>query len=101
MAFIRSKKIKGRTYYYLVSCFRTKQGKVRQKVVAYLGTEPSIKGKIDYLTWWINWQTERMAGPPPSSRCLRPLSQSEKAAWDREWIEEKANLERQIKKRKK
>lgn len=37
MAYIRSKKIKGKTYYYIVEGKLNKQGKVKQKVILYLG----------------------------------------------------------------
>ena len=36
MAFVRKKKVKGRSYYYLVENARIR-GKVRQKVIKYLG----------------------------------------------------------------
>ncbi|MBA7698748.1 hypothetical protein ES703_107430 [subsurface metagenome] len=43
MAFVRGKKRNGRTYYYLVEN-RWDHGKVRQKVLRYLGAEkPSPK----------------------------------------------------------
>ena len=37
MAYIRSKKIKGHTYYYAVEGNIDKRGKVKQKVLMYLG----------------------------------------------------------------
>ena len=37
MAYLRSKKISGRQYFYLVESVR-EGGKVRQKVVKYIGT---------------------------------------------------------------
>ena len=37
MAYIRNKKIKGQTYYYVVEGKLDKQGKVKQKVLLYLG----------------------------------------------------------------
>lgn len=37
MAYIRSKKIKGHTYYYVVEGNIDKRGKVKQKVLMYLG----------------------------------------------------------------
>jgi len=37
MAYIRSKKIKGYTYYYVVEGKLDKGGKVKQKVLMYLG----------------------------------------------------------------
>ena len=45
MAFIRSKKIKGQTYYYIVEN-RLVEGKVRQKVLRYLGKADSILEKL-------------------------------------------------------
>jgi hypothetical protein len=37
MVYIRSKKIKGNTYYYVVEGKLDKRGKVKQKVILYLG----------------------------------------------------------------
>ena len=37
MAYIRSKKIKGKIYYYVVEGKLDKRGKVKQKVLIYLG----------------------------------------------------------------
>ena len=37
MVYIRSKKIKGYTYYYIVEGNIDKRGKVKQKVLMYLG----------------------------------------------------------------
>ena len=37
MAYIRSKKVKGKTYYYIVEGKLNRQGKVKQKVILYLG----------------------------------------------------------------
>ena len=37
MAYIRSKKIKGKIYYYVVEGKLDKEGKVKQKVLMYLG----------------------------------------------------------------
>jgi len=46
MAFVRTKKIKGGTYYYLVESIR--EGKrVRQKVIKYLGTKAPTKEEIE------------------------------------------------------
>ena len=41
MVYIRSKKIKGKTYYYIVEGKLIK-GKVKQKVILYLGNVESI-----------------------------------------------------------
>jgi len=37
MAYIRSKRIKGKIYYYIVEGKLDKRGKVKQKVLMYLG----------------------------------------------------------------
>jgi len=42
MAYIRSKKVKGKTYYYLVEGKLDKRGKVKQKVLLYLGNIGNI-----------------------------------------------------------
>jgi len=45
MAFIRSKKIKGQTYHYIVEN-QLVNGKVRQKVLLYLGKADSLLEKL-------------------------------------------------------
>jgi hypothetical protein len=42
MAYVRSKKIKGKTYYYIVEGKLDNEGKVKQKVLMYLGTIDNI-----------------------------------------------------------
>ena len=42
MVYIRSKKIKGKTYYYIVEGKLDKKGKVKQKVLMYLGNIDNI-----------------------------------------------------------
>jgi len=42
MAYIRSKKVKGKTYYYVVEGKLDKRGKVKQKVLLYLGNVDRI-----------------------------------------------------------
>jgi hypothetical protein len=42
MAYIRSKKIKGKTYYYIVEGKIDEKGKVKQKVLMYLGNIENI-----------------------------------------------------------
>ena len=42
MAYIRSKKVKGHTYYYAVEGKLDKRGKVKQKVIMYLGNVKHI-----------------------------------------------------------
>ncbi len=44
MAFLRAKKINGNLYFYLVKSVRI-EGKVRQKVVKYIGTQKNL-GKM-------------------------------------------------------
>ncbi len=39
MAYIKRKKIKGRTYYYMAESYR-EAGKVKTRTLKYLGTEP-------------------------------------------------------------
>ena len=48
MAYIRKKKIKGQTYYYIVEGRYDNQGKVHQKVIKYLGNIQSILEKIKF-----------------------------------------------------
>lgn len=42
MAYVRSKKIKGKTYYYIVEGKLDERGKVKQKVLLYLGSVDKI-----------------------------------------------------------
>lgn len=46
MAYIRSKKIQGKLYYYVVEGKMDKKGKVKQKVLLYLGTAESVLNKM-------------------------------------------------------
>ncbi len=46
MAYIRKKKIKGKTYYYIVEAVREKD-KVKQKVIRYVGTMETLMKKLD------------------------------------------------------
>jgi len=48
MAYIRKKKIKGKTYYYIVEGIYDKQGKVKQKVIKYLGNIKNILQKYEF-----------------------------------------------------
>lgn len=47
MAYIRSKKIKGKTYYYIVEG-KLVDGKVKQKVLRYLGNVSNILKVFDF-----------------------------------------------------
>lgn len=49
MAYLRSKNIKGKLYYYIVEGKRDEQGKVKQKVIKYLGTVENILQK--FIFW--------------------------------------------------
>jgi len=42
MVYIRSKKVKGKIYYYVVEGKLDKKGKVKQKVIMYLGNTKHI-----------------------------------------------------------
>ncbi|MFH1316506.1 MAG: hypothetical protein ABII01_03245 [Candidatus Woesearchaeota archaeon] len=46
MAYVRTKKIKGKNYYYVVEGKRDDEGKVKQKVIKYLGTVETILNKF-------------------------------------------------------
>lgn len=48
MVYLRMKKIKGRNYYYIVEGKRDKEGKVKQKVIKYLGTVENILKKFEF-----------------------------------------------------
>jgi hypothetical protein len=45
MAFIRRKKVKGKTYYYIVESYKEK-GRVKQKVIYYIGTVNNLLKKL-------------------------------------------------------
>jgi hypothetical protein len=45
MAFIRRKKVKGKTYYYIVESYKEK-GRVKQKVIYYIGTTNNLLKKL-------------------------------------------------------
>lgn len=49
MAYIRFKKIKGNTYYYIVEGKKDDSGKVKQKVVRYLG---NVKHILEVFKFW-------------------------------------------------
>ena len=42
MAYIRAKKVKGNTYYYVVEGKLDKEGKVKQKVILYMGNVETV-----------------------------------------------------------
>lgn len=48
MAYIRAKKIKGKSYYYVVEGKLDKRGKVKQKVILYLGNVKHILEVFNY-----------------------------------------------------
>lgn len=48
MVYIRSKKIKGKIYYYVVEGKLDKKGKVKQKVIMYLGNAKHILKVFDF-----------------------------------------------------
>ena len=48
MAYIRSKKVKGNTYYYIVEGKLNRIGKVKQKVILYLGNTSHIREVFEF-----------------------------------------------------
>ena len=48
MAYLRAKKIKGKNYYYIVEGTRDDNGKVKQKVIKYLGNVDNILEKFSF-----------------------------------------------------
>jgi len=45
MVFLRTKKIKNKNYYYIVEAFR-ESGKIKQKVIMYVGTVENMLKKL-------------------------------------------------------
>ncbi|MEK6839979.1 MAG: hypothetical protein AABX72_03490 [Nanoarchaeota archaeon] len=45
--YLRTKKVKGKTYYYLVEYSKV-NGKIKQKMVAYLGNAEKVKEMFDF-----------------------------------------------------
>ena len=54
MTYIRKKKIKGYTYYYIVEGVYDDKGKVNQKVIKYLGTIENILQKYKF------WEEQKL-----------------------------------------
>jgi len=50
MTYIRSKKVKGNTYYYVVEGKLNKKGLVKQKVILYLGNVKRIIEVFSFYT---------------------------------------------------
>ncbi len=50
MAYIRTKKLKGKEYQYLVEGYRDKDGKVKQRTIKYLGAVSPIDGGNEMVT---------------------------------------------------
>ena len=48
MTYLRTKKIRGKNYYYVVEGNRDPEGKVKQKVIRYLGNVESILERFDF-----------------------------------------------------
>lgn len=48
MVYLRTKRVKGKIYYYIVEGKRDKNGKVKQKVLKYLGTPENILEKFKF-----------------------------------------------------
>lgn len=48
MAYIRHKKKRRKNYYYIVEGKRNEEGKVKQKIIKYLGTVENILKKFEF-----------------------------------------------------
>ena len=48
MVYVRSKKVKGNIYYYVVEGKLDKKGKVKQKVIMYLGNTKQILDVFEF-----------------------------------------------------
>lgn len=48
MVYIRAKKKRRKNYYYIVEGERDKQGKVKQRIIRYLGTVENISEKFKF-----------------------------------------------------
>ena len=48
MAYVRSKRLKGHDYYYLVESYR-QDGKVKTRTLKYLGTTPQVPSQFQHL----------------------------------------------------
>ena len=62
MPFVRTKRIKGILYHYLVEGYRTEDGKVRQRVLAYLGQFSTVNAAYRY------WIERAKAAPDAEAR---------------------------------
>ena len=52
MSFIRTKMIDGQAYLYEVQSYRNEQGKVRQRVLRYLGKKPAPEKPQNTDEWY-------------------------------------------------
>ena len=48
MVYLRPKKLRGKTYYYIVEGKRDEEGKVKQKVLKYLGNAENVLEKFKF-----------------------------------------------------
>jgi hypothetical protein len=68
--FVRTKTTRsGTVKHYLVEC-RREGGKVRQKVLYYLGAHPTVEAKVAYLERESREYRERAAATPGNPRAL-------------------------------
>src|SRR5262249_8813214 len=68
--FIRSKVVKGRTYYQVVESYRD-CGRVRQRTLASLGTHPTIEGaRAEALEKYLTWHAVGLLHPEAWPRAL-------------------------------
>jgi hypothetical protein len=69
MSFIRTKRIKGIDYFYLVENYRV-DGKVRQKVLAYLGQFNTIATAYEH--WRVQSRSAKSADEKQHARQMKP-----------------------------
>ncbi|MBS1799550.1 MAG: hypothetical protein JSS95_06955 [Acidobacteria bacterium] len=73
MTFIRKKLIKGTVYHYLVENFR-EEGKVRQKVIAYLGQFDAVADAYEHWREQLN-EVKSVEGKKNAREMLKKLKQ--------------------------
>lgn len=61
MAYLKRKRIGGGTYLYVVRTYRTREGKVRDRVLQYLGSAKSVReaDAAEAVAHWNKWTKAR------------------------------------------
>ncbi len=58
MAFLKRKRIERGTYLYVVRSYRTSEGRVRDQMLQYLGSEGKVP-RADAVAFWNKWVNQR------------------------------------------